>query len=369
MTRVPAPSSLAMTITPARTPRKLKPLRDQVVVVLGASSGIGRETALQCAARGAKVVVAARSEPGLASLVAEIEAAGGQATYAVCDVTHFDQVVAVANLAVERNGRIDTWVNAAAVGVYATFENTSLAEFRRVIDVNLMGYVHGAKAALPHLRREGRGALIFISSIESTIAMPLQSAYVTSKHAIQGLVETLRRELEAQRVPIAVTSIKPAVINTPFFDNALSTVGYRPTAPPPAYHPAVVAACVCHAAEHPSRDLFAGGAGRVMTLMQLYTPRLLDIVLGRVAIPLQRTREPAGRSAFYEPRVEEDRVTGDISFHTFRFSPYTWLQLHPKGKALAAAIAALGTAALARSRTGRPSPPTTSPYRHEAPPR
>jgi NAD(P)-dependent dehydrogenase (short-subunit alcohol dehydrogenase family) len=129
---------------------RLKPLRDQVVVILGASSGIGRATALQCAARGAKVVVAARSEPGLASLVAEIEAAGGQATHVLCDVTDFDQVVRVADVAVERYGRIDTWVNAAAVGVYATFEETSLAEFRRVMDVNFMGYVHGAKAALPH---------------------------------------------------------------------------------------------------------------------------------------------------------------------------------------------------------------------------
>ena len=145
-------------------------------------------------------------------------------------MTDFDQVVNVAGVAVARYGRIDTWVNAAAVGVYATFEDTSLAEFRRVMDVNLMGYVHGAKAALPHLRREGRGALIFISSIESTVAMPLQGAYATSKHAIQGMIETLRRELRAERVPVSVTSIKPAVINTPFFDNALSKVGYAPTA-------------------------------------------------------------------------------------------------------------------------------------------
>jgi len=331
------PFALAAT-SPGRL--RLKPLRDQVVVILGASSGIGRETALQCAARGANVVVAARSEPGLVSLVAEIEAAGGQAAYAVCDVTDFAQVVAVADIAVERYGRIDTWVNMAAVAVYATFEQTSLAEFRRVMDVNLMGYVHGAKAALPHLRREGRGALIFISSIESTIAMPLQSAYATSKHAVQGLVETLRRELRAERVPVSVTNIKPAVINTPFFDNALSKVGFTPTAPPPAYHPAVVAACVCHAAEHPARDLFPGGAGRVMTLLQLFAPRALDAALGRFGIPLQRTDEPAGRSAFYEPRVEDNRVEGDIGFHTFRVSPYTWLQTHPKGKALAGTLAA-----------------------------
>lgn len=320
---------------------RLKPLRDQVVVILGASSGIGRESALQCAARGAKLVVAARSEPGLVSLVKEIEEAGGQASYAVCDVTDFAQVVAVADLAVERYGRIDTWVNVAGAGIYATFEDISPAEFRRVIDINLMGYVHGAKAALPHLRREGRGALIFISSIESTVAMPLQSAYVTSKHAIQGTVETLRRELRAERVPISVTNIKPAVISTPFYHNALSKVGFRPTAPPPAYHPAVVAMCVCYAAEYPVRDLYAGGAARVMTLLQLFAPRVLDIGIGRVGIPLQRTNEPPGSGAVYEPRVEDNRIEGDISFHAFRFSPYTWLQIHPRVKGLAQAVVAL----------------------------
>jgi NAD(P)-dependent dehydrogenase (short-subunit alcohol dehydrogenase family) len=324
----------------SRSHPRLKRLRDQVVVIVGASSGIGRETALQCAARGAKVVVAARSEPGLVSLVAEIKAAGGQAAYAVCDVTDFEQVVNVADVAVARYGRIDTWVNSAAVGVYATFEETSLAEFRRVMDVNLMGYVHGAKAALPHLRREGRGALIFISSIESTVAMPLQSAYVTSKHAIQGMVETLRRDLRAKRVPVSVTNIKPGVINTPFFDNALSKVGYAPTAPPPA--------------EHPARDLFPGGAGRVMTLLQLFAPRALDAAVGRVEIPLQRTDQPAGKGALYEPRVEDDRIEGRISFHTFRMSPYTWLQTHPKGKALAGTLAAglVGGAFARRDRRG-----------------
>jgi NAD(P)-dependent dehydrogenase (short-subunit alcohol dehydrogenase family) len=336
-----------------RSQLRLNPLNEQVVVILGASSGIGHETARQCAALGATVVVAARSEPGLASLVAEIEAGGGQAAYAVCDVADFAQVEAVTNLAVAQFGRIDTWVNAAAVAVYATFEDTTLAEFRRVLDVNLMGHIHGAKVALPHLRQEGRGALIFISSIESTVAMPLQSAYAMSKHAVQGMVETLRRELRAERAPVSVTSIKPAVINTPFFINALSKVGYTPTAPPPAYHPAVVAACVCHAAQHPVRDLYSGGAGRVMTLLQFFAPRALDAALGRFGIPLQRTDEPAGKGALYEPRVEDDRVEGGISFHTFRVSPYTWLQTHPRVSAAIKTLAVSGMAVAVVTRGGR----------------
>jgi NAD(P)-dependent dehydrogenase (short-subunit alcohol dehydrogenase family) len=336
------PSVLAAA-SPARL--RLKPLREQVVVILGASSGIGRESALQFAARGAKVVVAARSEPGLASLVAEIEDAGGQATRAVCDVTDFAQVVAVADLAVERYGRIDTWVNNAAVGVYARFEDISSADFRRVLDVNVMGYVHGAKAALPHLRREGRGSLIFISSIESTIGTPLQTAYATSKHAIQGMTETLRRELRSERVPISV-------ISTPFYNHALNLVGFRPTAPPPAYHPAVVASCILHAAEHPVRDMYAGGSARVMSLLQLYAPGLFDTVLGRCGIPLQRTDKPVEKSSFYEPRVDNNRVLGDMSVHVFRFSPYTWLQTHPRVNATAKTLVIAGMARGLRSRSG-----------------
>jgi NAD(P)-dependent dehydrogenase (short-subunit alcohol dehydrogenase family) len=343
------PSVLAAAF-PARL--RLKPLREQVVVILGASSGIGRESALQFAARGAKVVVAARSEPGLASLVAEIEGAGGQATCAVCDVTDFAQVVAVADLAVEHYGRIDTWVNNAAVGVYARFEDISSADFRRVLDVNVMGYVHGAKAALPHLRREGRGSLIFISSIESTIGTPLQTAYATSKHAIQGMTETLRRELRSERVPISVTSIKPAVISTPFYNHALNLVGFRPTAPPPAYHPAVVASCILHAAEHPVRDMYAGGSARVMSLLQLYAPGLFDTVLGKVGIPLQRTDKPVEKSSFYEPRVDNNRVLGDMSVHAFRFSPYTWLQTHPRVNATAKTLVIAGMARGLLTRTG-----------------
>jgi NAD(P)-dependent dehydrogenase (short-subunit alcohol dehydrogenase family) len=320
---------------------RLKPLADQVVVVVGASSGIGRESARQCAARGAKVVIAARSEEGLASLVAEIEAGGGQAAYAVCDVTDPGQVRAVAELAIERFGTIDTWVSASAVGVYDMLERVSPDEFRHVLDVNVLGYLHCLQAALPHLRREGRGALIFITSIESTVAMPLQGPYTASKHAAEGMIEALRRELRYERVPVSVTNIKPAVINTPFYSSALSRVGFAPIAPPPAYHPSVVAQCVVHAAEHPVRDMIAGGAGRVFTFLQLVAPGVLDAAIGRVGIPLQRTGEPPGDNAFYEPRAHDNRTVGDMSPYTVRFSPYTWLQTHPKARAAAGAIVAV----------------------------
>ena len=329
----------------------LKPVSEQVVVILGAASGIGRETALRFAERGAKVVVAARSESGLTSLVAEITSRGGSAVHAVCDVADASQVEQVAEAAITAFGRIDTWVNVAAVSVYARFEDTSLEEFRQIMDVNFMGQVHGAKAALPHLRREGRGALIAISSVEGTVSLPLHSAYAASKHAVEGVLDALRRELLAEGVPISITSVKPATINTPFFNNALSKLGIQPKGPPPIYEPSVVAECALYAAEHPVPELFAGGAGRMMVAGQSLMPRLLDAALARVGIPLQRTGTPATEdSGLYAPRPGDDRIEGDYSDQARSFSLYTWLQTRPKVRVAAAAgaLAALGLALLGR---------------------
>jgi len=309
---------------------KLKPINEQVVVLLGAASGIGRETALRFAGRGAKVVVAARSEPGLASLVGEIEAQGGAAAYAVCDVTDYAQVEAVADLAVNRFGRIDTWVNIAAVAVYGRFEENSLDEIRRVMDVNFMGQVHGAKVALPHLRRAGGGALIAISSVEGIAAFPLHSIYAASKHAIEGWLDALRRELLADGVPVSVTSIKPASINTPFFNNARNKMDVKPKGPPPIYAPSVVAECVLYAAEHPVRDLYAGGAGKMLAVTQMLSPGLLDTVLARVGIPLQKTSDPEdGEDALYAPRAYDNRIEGDFTTMEQHFSLYNWMETHP----------------------------------------
>lgn len=195
---------------------QLLPINQQTVAIVGASSGIGRETALSFAKRGAKVVVAARSQSGLDSLVKEIESFGGQATAIRADVLDFQQVKAIADKAIEQYGRLDTWVHCAAVALYAAFEQTTPEEFKRVIDVNLMGQVYGAMVALPHLRRSGGGALIHISSVLGKRSFPLQSAYCAAKHGINGFLESLRVELMHEGVPISVTEIQPTSINTPF---------------------------------------------------------------------------------------------------------------------------------------------------------
>lgn len=325
-THIPSPSEA----TPRMKPQ-LKPLSEQVMVVLGGSSGIGREVARRAAADGARVVVAARSEPGLDSLVADIAAEGGQAIAVPCEITDYAQVEQVGARAIEAFGRIDTWVNVAGVSVYATFENTSLEEFRRIIDVNLMGYVHGAKVALPHLRQAGGGALIMISSVEGSVSLPLHSAYATSKHAIEGLVDAIRRELMAEGVPISVTSVKPASIDTPFFNNARSKIGVKPQGVPPIYEPDVVADCVLYAASHPARDLYAGGAGKALAVGQIVAPGLVDMALAKTGIPLQKTDDPASADdALHAPRAEDDRTQGDFSGQARRFSLYTWMETHPE---------------------------------------
>jgi NAD(P)-dependent dehydrogenase (short-subunit alcohol dehydrogenase family) len=342
---------------------KLKSIKDQVVVVLGASSGIGRASALRLAGGGAKVVVSARSEPALLSLVAEITAAGGEATYVVCDVADFAQVQHVADVAVQTYGRIDTWVNSAALSLFAHFEETTPEEFKRLSDVNYLGQVHGALAALPHLRQAGGGALIAISSVESIVSLPNHAAYSASKHAVEGAMDALRRDLMAEKAPISVTSVKPATINTPLFTNSRSKLDVKPKGPPPLYQPDVVADCVVFAAQHPVRDLFAGGAGRTMALNQFFSPRQMDLFMAKIATRQERTKEakPGGMPGNLYESTSDDRVEGDYSGRSRRFSLYTWIETHPKTRALATGSMVVGPILLSRlSKAGRTAPGITA---------
>jgi len=327
---------------------QLKPINQQVVAVVGASSGIGRETALKFAKRGAKVVVSARSQSGLESLVDEIKRDGGEATYVVADVSDFEQVKAIADKTVEAYGRLDTWVHSSATAVFAPFDNITPEEFKRIIDISLMGQVYGAMAALPHLKREGRGALIHISSMEGRRALPLQSPYSASKHGVEGFLESLRVELQHERIPISVTSIKPAVINTPFYNNGRTKLGVKPTGIPPYYQPSLVADAILYVAEHPTRDFIVGDVGRVLDVLQRLSPGLVDSILLLVGFPLQRTNEPKSEDApdnLYEPIPAHDRVEGD--FGNLTIPSFTdWLDMNPPLKWGALAAAALGVAAV-----------------------
>ena len=332
---------------------RLKAVEEQVVALMGASSGIGRETALRFARRGAKVVLSARSEEGLDSLVEEIRAEGGEAIAVPADTSDFEQVKAVADRAVEEYGRLDTWVHLAAVGLFATFEQTTPEEFARVIDVNLMGQVYGAMAALPHLKREGRGVLIHISSVEAKRSFPFHSAYGASKHGIDGFLEALRVELKHEGWPISVTQVMPGTINTPFFDKGRSKLGVKPVGVPPIYEPETVANIILYAAENPARDLVSGGAAQMMILNQRLSPRMLDAILAtRAGFSPQKTAEPRSEDDpdnLYTPIRGHD--TAKNGFRAFSRSLYNWLQMHPTVRRGAVAGIALGLMGALRRRS------------------
>ncbi|WP_373528680.1 SDR family oxidoreductase [Nostoc sp.] len=324
---------------------QLKPINQQVVSVVGASSGIGRVTALEFARRGAKVVVSARSESKLKSLVEEIQSFGGEATFLVADVEVFEQVKAIADKTVEVYGRLDTWVHVAAIGIFATVDNITPEEFQHVINVNLMGQVYGAMAALPHLKCEGRGALIHVSSMEGRRSLPYQSAYSASKHGVEGFIEAMRVELQHEKWPISVTSVKPAVINTPFWNNGLTKLGVKPAGIPPYYDPKLVADAILYAAEHPTRDFLVGDVAKILDLVQRVSPSLVDSLLLLVGFDLQHSSEPKSEDApnnFYQSVPEDDRVDGDYS-NLVVPSISDWLDKNPLFQLGAIA----GTAALA----------------------
>ncbi|HEY9638112.1 MAG TPA: SDR family oxidoreductase [Coleofasciculaceae cyanobacterium] len=332
---------------------QLKPINQQVVAVVGASSGIGRETAIQFAARGAKLVVSARSEAGLNSLVDEIRQMGGEAIAVPADVANFEQVKAIADHTIQQYGRLDTWVHLAAINLYATFEQTTLEEFKRVIDVNLMGQVHGAMAALPHLKREGRGSLIHVSSVEAKRSFPYHSAYGASKHGIDGFLEAMRLELMHEGLSsINVTNVMPASINTPLFNKSRTKIGVKPQGLPPIYQPDIVVDAILYAACHPTRNIIAGGAGRAMDLIQRLSPQLMDTLLlqAGAGFKLQETSEPKSEDApdnLFEPIAGFDRVEGDFSKHSRVNSYSTWLETHPTAKWGAIIVAVLGAVGLA----------------------
>lgn len=272
-------------------PIKLKALADQVMVITGASSGIGLVTARDAARRGARVVLVARNETALRDVVAQIEAAGGEAAYAVADVGERAPVKAAAAVAVARFGRIDSWVNCAGVAIYARLIDTPEDEHRRLFQTNYFGVVHGALTAIEHLRAQG-GALITVGSIAGDIPSPVMGAYDASKHAVKGFIDSLRIELNADRLPISVTLIKPSGMNTPIAQHAANHVDGEALIPPPVYDPQLVADAILHAAQHPVRAVTVGGLGRVLVLLGTHFPAVLARVGGLVQPLLSDPQRP-----------------------------------------------------------------------------
>ena len=254
-----------------------KKLKDLVVVITGASSGIGQATALEFAEQGASIVLAARREWALRDVAIECERRGGQALPVPTDTADETAVQELARRAIERFGRIDVWVNNAAVGLFSRFEEAPMADFRRVIETDLFGYVYGARAVLPLFYRRGRGLLINVGSIMSEVPGPYVSAYVIAKHGVRALGECLRQEVQlAGADDIKICTVLPATIDTPFFQHAANYTGRAVKAMPPVYPAENVAKTIVDLVEHPRREVVVGNAGRLMAMQQTLAPGMSE---------------------------------------------------------------------------------------------
>jgi NAD(P)-dependent dehydrogenase (short-subunit alcohol dehydrogenase family) len=319
-----------------------------VVVVTGATSGVGRATARAFAEQGAKVGLLARGSDGLDGAAREVEEAGGTALAIATDVADPEAVEAAAEEIERELGPIDVWVNDAMTSVFAPVHEIRPEEFRRVTDVTYHGVVFGTMAALRRMRARDRGVIVQVGSALAYRGIPLQSAYCGSKHAIQGFTESLRTELMHDESRVHVTMVQMPALNTPQFDVVLSRLPHRAQPVPPIYQPEVAARAIVHAARHPERRERWVGASTALTIMaNKAVPGLLDRYLGRTGFDSQQTdvpEDPARPDNLWKP------VSGDRGAHG-RFDDasrrHSLQQIVATGRPPALAVAAVLGSALA----------------------
>src|SRR5687767_6472869 len=270
----------------------LKTLNKQVIVITGATSGIGLTTARMAAEQGARLVLIARNEQALRELAGEINGGGGLAIYHAADVADEGSLREAANKAVIEFGGIDTWVNNAGGAIYGRITDVSDQDSRRLFETNFWGVVNGSRVAVDHLRERG-GALINVGSEVSDSPVPLIGMYSASKHAVKGFTDALRMEVETDGLPVSVTLIKPTATHTPFPENAKNYMANEPMLPSPVYAPELVAEAILHCAQTPTRDFFVGEMAALNSAMATYAPRLHDKFAERVAPSAQDSGEPS----------------------------------------------------------------------------
>jgi len=265
----------------------------RVVVVTGASGGIGRAVVRELAARGDRLALLARGEAGLAAAAREVAEHGGEPLVVPVDVSDAEAVDAAAEQVEQRLGPIDVWVNVAFTSVFARFGDVTAEEYRRVTEVTYLGYVYGTMAALRRMKLRDRGTIVHVGSALAYRGVPLQTAYCGAKHAIQGFHESLRTELLHDRSGIQVTMVQLPAVNTPQFGWVRSKLPHKAQPVPPIYQPEVAARAVLHAIDHPGRREWWVGGSTVGTLLgNAVAPAVLDRYLARTGFSDQQVDEP-----------------------------------------------------------------------------
>jgi short-subunit dehydrogenase len=332
-------------------------VKPQIVVVTGASAGIGRATARAFAARGATVGLVARGEEGLDGAAKEVERAGGRAVVLPTDVADAEQVFAAVDRMEAEAGPIDVWVNVAFSSVFARFDDVTPEEFRRTTEVSYLGYVYATQAVLPRMKARGRGTIVQVGSALAYRGIPLQTAYCGAKHAIQGFTEALRCELLHEKSGVHVTMVQMPAVNTPQFSWVLSRLPRHPQPVPPIYSPETVARQVLHAADHPQRREYWVGSSTAATLAaNAIAPGLLDRYLARTGFDSQQTDQPHDPDApanLFSPADSaaghDFGTAGVFGRRTITRDPQLWASRH-HGALAAAGAAALGMLAAWRGR-------------------
>jgi short-subunit dehydrogenase len=311
---------------------QLRNIDEQVMVITGATSGIGLTTARMAAESGARLVLAARNSEALDQLASELRLKGGKVATVAADVGDPADVERIGKTAMERFGRIDTWINNAGISIFGRNEDVPLADMQRLFQTNYWGVVHGSLEAVKHMKSRGGGAIINLGSELSDRAVPLQGLYAASKHAVKAFTEALRMELEKEGAPISITLIKPAAIDTMFAVHAKNYMEKEPALPPPVYAPEIVAKSILYAARHPKRDVFVGGASKAISSAGFSMPRVLDKVMNASMFKQQQSDAPSAphrRDALHapDPRTQLRQRQGMEDRHVLEHCPYTAVAL------------------------------------------
>jgi len=327
-------------------------IRGAVVVITGASSGIGKATALAFAKQGASLTLAARRKSALEETVAACEALGSPATAVEVDVTDPEAVDGLADAAVRRFGRIDVWVNNAGVTMFSPFLETPLEDLRRVVDVNVFGYVNGARAALPWMREQGSGVLVNVGSVVGDTPQPYASAYGMSKAAVRSLSRSLRAELRLDGLPgVHVCTVMPATVDTPIYRETANRTGREVRPMPPVSTPQRVARAIVGTARSPRREVLCGAGAKSLAMLNRKAPGLAERLVTEKADRQQLSRRRSADATagnLYEPsRAEEARTTGGWGGRR---------RTAQRGMAMAAAAGIAGALVFKARRRGRPGP-------------